>query len=341
VTIDVFTAGGATLDCTVAADGALALGVIGGNAVHSAAAALLMGARAGLVARVPQGWPIGMAGDAGLDVSGLQAEPGEVPQPEWFFHRADGSRVDRLHAGLDEAAAFGLHGARATPALAGAFERHLRATQRTRFGYAAFRAAHPVRPEHVPAAYWSARAAHLAPGDPEAQLALARASRAAGLRVTLDPGFSASRLDPALLAALLSASDVFLPSEAELAALRPGLAPEQAVRSLAMRGKAAVIAKLGARGALLAEGAGAVQALPAAPAIERDPTGAGDAFAGGLLAGLAAGEPLAQAARRALVAGAIAVERSGALALLRVDAASVARRRASLDHSPAGKSHER
>ncbi|HEV7844748.1 MAG TPA: PfkB family carbohydrate kinase, partial [Thermoleophilaceae bacterium] len=40
-------------------------------------------------------------------------------------------------------------------------------------------------------------------------------------------------------------------------------------------------------------------------------TGAGDAFAGALCAGLAAGAPLAEAAQLALVTAAISVEREG------------------------------
>lgn len=331
MTPDLFTAGGATLDCVVAADGTLALAQIGGNAVHSAVGAALMGAKAGIVARVPRGWPIGQLAGTPLDAAGIRVEPAPLPDPEWFFHRPDGGRVDRLHASLTEAEAFGIAGTRISPERAAAWEAHLR-SRPDASGWAAFRAAHPVLAEHVPPAWWSARGMHVAPAATEAQLALARAARRRGLRVTLDPGFTARGLSPDLLEALLGACDVFLPSEAELRALRPGLSPGAALATLARQGGPVLLAKLGAAGALLLEPAQqAPLHLPALPMRALDPTGAGDAFAGGVLAGLVAGEPLEIAAQRGLVAGASAVERMGALAPLALLPAEIAARRARIE----------
>ncbi|MEA2412859.1 MAG: ribokinase, partial [Thermoleophilaceae bacterium] len=71
---------------------------------------------------------------------------------------------------------------------------------------------------------------------------------------------------------------------------------------------ARVVLTRGARGAvLLPEGT----ELPAVPARAVDTTGAGDAFAGGLCAGLASGMSLEQAAQLALVTAALSVERDG------------------------------
>jgi len=331
VTPALFTAGGATLDCIVAADGTLGLAAIGGNAIHSAVGAALTGARAGVVARVPRGWPVGQLAGTPLDAAGIRIEDVPLPDPEWFFHRADGSRVDRLHALPAEAEAFGIVGPRVAPGIAQEWERHLRARP-DRPGYAAFRAAHPVGPEHVPPAWWSARGVHVAPGATEAQLALARAARQRGLTVTLDPGFTARGLSSEATEALLGACDVFLPSEAELQALRPGLPPEVALAALMRRGGPVLLAKLGAAGALLLDPAESVpRRLPALPVRALDPTGAGDAFAGGVLAGLVAGEAVGRAALRGLVAGASAVERMGALAPLALAPEEVAARRDRID----------
>ena len=69
-----------------------------------------------------------------------------------------------------------------------------------------------------------------------------------------------------------------------------------------------VVLTRGSRGAvLLPEGT----ELPAVPARAVDTTGAGDAFAGGLCAGLASGAALEQAVQLALVAAAVSVERAG------------------------------
>lgn len=336
MTPELFTAGGATLDCIVAADGTLALAEIGGNAVHSAVGAALFGARAGVVARVPAGWPVASLAAAGLMVEGVRLEDTPMPAPEWFFHRPDGSRIDRLHATLAEAEAFGVSGAHVAPEVARAWERHL-SSRDGQGGFAAFREANPVGPEHVPPAWWAARGVHIAPGRTEAQLALARVARARGLCVTLDPGFTARGLAPDLLAALLEACDVFLPSEAELSALRPGVSAEAALASLARQQGPVLLAKLGAAGALLLEpGRCSPRRLPPLPVIAADPTGAGDAFAGGLLSGLVAGEAAPVAALRALVAGATAAERPGALAPLALPREEIAARHARIAMISAG-----
>lgn len=255
-----------------------------------------------------------------------------MPDPEWFFHRADGSRIDRLHASVATAEAFGVRGPRVTQTLAREWEGHLIAKSDGESGWTAFRTAHPVLPQHVPEHWWTARGIHVAPGDPKAQLALARAGRAQGLHVTLDPGFATHRLDPVLLGVLLEACDVFLPSEAELHVLRPGLPPAAALAALARPGGPVLLAKLGRAGALLLDPAdGEPRRLPALPVLAPDPTGAGDAFAGGVLAGLVRGETAGAAVRRGIVAGSFAVEQSGALAPLNARPGDVITRLQQLD----------
>ena len=94
---------------------------------------------------------------------------------------------------------------------------------------------------------------------------------------------------------LLAGFDIAIVNETELDAFAARL-PERVVLT---RGKRGAV--------LLPEGT----ELAAAPARAIDTTGAGDAFAGGLCAGLAAGLSLAEAAQLALVTAAISVERDG------------------------------
>jgi sugar/nucleoside kinase (ribokinase family) len=162
-------------------------------------------------------------------------------------------------------------------------------------------------------------------------LALALAGRARGLIVTLDPGFAAARCEPGLLDGMLATVDAFLPSEKELAVLCPGAPPLEAVRSLAQRPRGFVCAKFGGDGALLAEpGSAAVVHVPAVPVVAIDPVGAGDAFAGGLLAGLVRGEARLHAVCYGAVAASFTVETVGALAPLASPAAEAERRHAAL-----------
>ena len=79
---------------------------------------------------------------------------------------------------------------------------------------------------------------------------------------------------------------------------------EQAATRLAERFRLVVV-KLGAEGVVVATGDG-VERIPVTPVQEVDPTGAGDAFDGVLLAALALGAPLREAVERACRAGALA-----------------------------------
>lgn len=321
MTPEVFAAGGVTLDCVVEADGTVHLDRLGGNAVHAVAGARLFAAPAGIVGRVPEDFPApvraAIAGE-GLDTRGLASVPGTRASPEWFFNRADGRREDHLHADSAEFASFAGGASRLDAGARESWIAHLRASATGRTGFAAFRAAHPVRVADVPDAYWHARGVHLGANAMAETLDLARAAKARDLVVTLDPGFRASEYDAAYLDAVLATVDAFLPSDKELAALRPGVPALVALAELAARGGAIVALKRGAAGAWAIGADGALRASPGLQVAARDPVGAGDSFCGAFLTALVEGAGLDIALRRGVVAGACAVESTGALALLSV-----------------------
>ncbi|GBC87812.1 Fructokinase [bacterium HR12] len=99
-------------------------------------------------------------------------------------------------------------------------------------------------------------------------------------------------------------ADVLLANELEARTLtrREG---EAAARALGERYRIVAV-KLGDRGAVVCAD-GELHAQPAEPVAERDPTGAGDAFDGVLLAELVRGAPIEEAVRRACHAGALQV----------------------------------
>jgi ribokinase len=116
------------------------------------------------------------------------------------------------------------------------------------------------------------------------------AARATGARALLVPA-PAGRLP----ADLIGRFDVVIDNELELEALGERL-------------PATVVLTLGARGArILPDG----PSLPALPAQVVDTTGAGDALAGALAAGLAAGERIERALELGIAAASICVERYG------------------------------
>lgn len=138
------------------------------------------------------------------------------------------------------------------------------------------------------------------------------AARERGVPVSLDPasvGFL-RELGVARFLSLVAGLDVLLPSSAEAVLLTGRSDAAKAAAELSQR-VPLVVAKHGARGALVAW-EGAVRArVPAVPVTPHDTTGAGDAFTGAFLAALVAGAGVEEAAAQGCRAGAAAVERVG------------------------------
>ena len=130
--------------------------------------------------------------------------------------------------------------------------------------------------------------------------ALLRRAKANGAVTCFDPGWDPGGWAPQTLAELSSALasvDVYLPNEAESAAITGERDPADAARSLqAMLAPGGwVVVKLGGAGCLAAGPGGAEAASPAPTIAVVDSTGAGDAFNAGLLAAMAAGGDVAGA----------------------------------------------
>jgi sugar/nucleoside kinase (ribokinase family) len=137
-------------------------------------------------------------------------------------------------------------------------------------------------------------------------------ARAAGLTTSLDPGWDpAGEWDEALGAAL-AATDVFLPNAAEACRITAVDDPEAALEALASR-VPTVVVKLGAAGAIAAEGE--ARARVAAPGVEVvDTTGAGDSFAAGFLRAGREGLPLEERLRIAVACGSLSTRGLGGVA---------------------------
>ncbi len=120
---------------------------------------------------------------------------------------------------------------------------------------------------------------------------------------------------------ILAATEILVVNEHEAAALLDLSLTDvddrrliSAARSLLERGPRAVVVTLGASGVLVVEADGRAQRLPGQHVKAIDTTGAGDCFAGALVAALMRDAPLAEAASFANRAAAISVTRKGAAA---------------------------
>lgn len=158
----------------------------------------------------------------------------------------------------------------------------------------------------------------------DAVLVAMRVARDAGACVALDPNLRL-KLWPrdraaACIAHAVSLCDLFLPSQEDMATLldlpMDQTTPEHIAQWGHARGAATVVLKLGAQGAWVSNAQGLHHRLPGRPASLVDATGAGDCFDGNLLARLALGDTVADAARYANAAAALAVQGHGAVAPL-------------------------
>jgi ribokinase len=137
-------------------------------------------------------------------------------------------------------------------------------------------------------------------------IAGAEAAAAAGWTPILNP--APAREIPGRV---LAARPILTPNASEAAQLTGEEDPERAARALRERTGAPVLITLGARGALLLDGDGP-ERLDAPRVQVVDTTGAGDTVNGALAAELAAGRPLAGAARFAIAAAAVSTGKEGA-----------------------------
>lgn len=322
---DLIVVGGLTVDNVVAACGTLGLGQAGGNGAYAAVGALHWVNRVGLVSQAVASYPrdvLRRLAEGGVDLAGVVFVETDLRAGTWFFYEPNGDRDERFQSAPDDLAAAGFPTDRLTAAERAAWHAHLAATRvEGAMGYAAFRVQNPLTPAQVPDTWWGARGMHLAPSSLEVMAGmLDRAPE--GMTVIADPGWQLARHSLDALRPILGRLDAFLPSEVELRGFVPGADLSDALAVMAGICRGAVAVKLGPRGVLVWDRAtGAPTLVPAQRVAAVDPTGAGDVFCGGFLAGLVeTGDPV-RAARFGAAAAARAVCHFGADGALPVDRA--------------------
>jgi sugar/nucleoside kinase (ribokinase family) len=141
---------------------------------------------------------------------------------------------------------------------------------------------------------------------------LARAKEL-GMKTSLDVVYNFRMDDPSIRASLWKAMpyiDYFLCNGKEAARMVDENNPQRAASTLKARGAANVIIKLGKKGCLV-EGDSASEVIPAPKVDVLDTTGAGDAFAAGLIAALTRGADIQNACQAGNQAGAHVATRLG------------------------------
>ncbi len=173
-----------------------------------------------------------------------------------------------------------------------------------------------LRQADLPPEYLHAAAAHFAPLDYLSHSLMPAVLRQAGATtLTLDP--SPGYMNPAFwehIPPILTGLTAFLPSEEEARNLFHGRLADfwEMAEALATYGCEFIVIKRGEKGQLLYDAVGKKRwEIPAYPAQIVDPTGAGDAFAGGFLAGYRRTYDPVQAVLHGNVSASLVVEGRG------------------------------
>ena len=316
--------GNLTTDNVVTAEGELLPQNFGGNCLYSALGARVWSDRVGVVSRYGFGYsekPLDLLRSLGVDTSGIRHLGVPHGRNVAFAYRADGDRTrefpPELIARIPEIERARFIDTSLLPD----------AEQRWRqFG---------PDGDDAPSHWWeTAAAVHCAlmPVLKHRQIAKkVRAQRDRSIWLQIDSPWHDHRAPGAGDAAELFARiDAVLPSEADVEAYRPHAPIKQTVLAMLDDGAKAVILKMGAAGCrIFQRGHGLVADIPAVRVVARDPTGAGDAFCGGFLAGMRISGDVVTAARYGVVSASFAVEAPGLEGLVQSSRQAAADRLAS------------
>jgi len=286
--IEYVTVGEITLDDMVREDGTLLRDQIGGGSIYSALGLRLWGHTVGVHAVIGREYP--EAPLMALAASGVGTE-GITAWDGWSL------RLWLLH------------------------EEESRKQQVPRLRSASFAALDAARGP-LPDDYLAARGVHLAPATPEGQRRARDevCARIPGAVIALDlltAPFIAT--EPYRSGDLLHGIDLFLPSQAEVQDIWPGKPLDELFDAWAACGPCCIAVKRDIAGSVVYDRAtDRVYDIPIYPTMTVDTTGAGDAYAGGFLAGWVETGSALEAGLWGTVSASFAVEAWGALHLLDV-----------------------
>jgi sugar/nucleoside kinase (ribokinase family) len=286
---------GIILDDLVFPDGRTALGVLGGGGPQSAFG-MRLPALAGWTEKSDVGLVAGVGRDlpdaarawldsAGIDLTGVRIS--HLPTPRaWQVLEADGRRTQVWRV---EGRIVGAQLGRTL--------------------------------DRIPPAYRSARGFHLGihPDEPDLDFIYQLRQLHFPVSNTQHPLISLEPFKPAdhppadaALRQLCSAADIFSPNLAEARSLTGEAAPDELARRLAGAGARIVALRMGKDGSLVyAKEKDTLIHVPAVPTTVIDPTGAGNAYCGGFLAGYVQAGDALTAAHYGTVAASFLVEQVG------------------------------
>lgn len=148
----------------------------------------------------------------------------------------------------------------------------------------------------------------IAPNDPKAMVLYSREAVKSGTRYIFDPAFNIPHLSVKDLMYAVKHASIIVGNDYEISLIRKRLKISD--RELASDNKI-LITTLGPKGSIIKKGGERYKIIPASPKNTSDPTGAGDAYRAGFLAGYLRGLSLPVCGRMGSVAAVYTVEKYG------------------------------
>ncbi len=277
-------AGRLNRDYFITAEGKAVLDTLGGNLPYAAVGFKLWepAPPPGLLARVGEDYPQQWIDDLerhGFDTRGIHILPEAIDVRNFYVYTDKATRVTG-----DPIPHFSRLGLPFPKSLLGYKDTSNSLDSRTRLSPLS------LRQEDIPEAYKEANAAHLCPLDYLTHSLMPATLHQLGVTtITLDP--ASSYMNPTFwldVPSLITGLTAFLPAEEDMRNLFQGQSDDlwEMAESLAAYGCELIVIKRGKRGQLLYDAASKSRwEIPAYDARLVNPTGVGDAFCGGFLAG--------------------------------------------------------
>jgi|SRR5690348_4577460 len=154
----------------------------------------------------------------------------------------------------------------------------------------------------------AAKAVVIGPNDPGAMMRLCRECRERGMPFVFDPAHQLPHMSGSDLESAVKGSWMLIGNDYEIELVKQRMECDE---DTLLGHSQMVVTTLGRLGSRIAGRDGTVEIPPAPAHVEMDPTGAGDAYRAGLLAGLLRGLDIATSGRVASLAATYAIEQVG------------------------------
>lgn len=149
----------------------------------------------------------------------------------------------------------------------------------------------------------------ISPNDPEASKKYVQECRTMGVRYLFDPAFQIDAFTPDELRFAIEGAEILIGNDYEIAFIEQKLGVSH--EEILVMGPKVVITTLGNKGSIIESRNDAIAIKPAKVKNTSDPTGAGDAYRGGFLAGYLRGFDLLTCGQMGSIAAAYTVEKYG------------------------------